>query len=831
MNLEEQKNTREEIKIPEAKQEVPAVKPEELSEQMTKQSQKEVADFKNEGKNELENIEKGAVADGLTINESDKTELNGLDQEAEGAKDKLVAGISNKDESKEKIPVKDQSEVFEKANIVGIAKDDNFEGSIIIKTKDAEDRISGYAIRKNSQGDLEGNRIGYMKDGSIGPVYQLHESDFVELGKTGVLEKYENTLLQERDIDFARKEIQEGVVLEGFEKRAGDFFETLKRGTPSVEMAEKYENDYAIPAYHQAKRLKGIIDKNNSERVDSRSEKEKPFNSISSIVKDKKALCVHFLTGFSNANNKTGTSGIEVSSGDTFSKRSKEALKQLNTLAGLSPSISTSVFADSHNFDSTWCRDAGQPIGVILRDGECTEISTDDANSRSASPKSRKGWGEVATVEGINKMLSSEERKYSQSGYNEFIVSEPRIGALFATTDKPVEKECLNKLLQENEQFGYPLLFERKGRFYQIPREELEKLSQDSESNAVSVDEYLFDSREVSREDIRKSISTMEDDELKDNEKQRFDKYVENYELKPHFDWAAELESTVKTKNAYILDKEIKKNADHEQMLAKELETEGQLTKRLTEYFNKNNQLGKYWTEKNEYTYVNGEEYVGFDPIPDDAKVETKEVITEYWDYVETIVEPPAVADNIVGIGELSNFQTEIRRHLYVVKFPSGKIFQQSSEQTNIISKSIDRDGNERRKTAYGSSVEEEMELDNNEKVRRNFDHRLDMQTNFRPLFGSIEYGNNKGLIIGQDELENEIFNAKYVTDETRSKSSAYAFAMVEMCENDNDATEAEKWKSVALKISGSVERYKFVNSKLNNDGTLKLDNNDVVNL
>ena len=61
---------------------------------MTKKSQEEVTDFKTEGKNELENIEKSAAADGLAINESDKAELNELDQKADGAKEELKKEIN-----------------------------------------------------------------------------------------------------------------------------------------------------------------------------------------------------------------------------------------------------------------------------------------------------------------------------------------------------------------------------------------------------------------------------------------------------------------------------------------------------------------------------------------------------------------------------------------------------------------------------------------------------------------------------------------------------------------------------------------------------------------
>lgn len=387
--------------------------------------------------------------------------------------------------------------------------------------------------------------------------------------------------------------------------------------------------------------------------------------------------------------------------------------------------------------------------------------------------------------------------------------------------------------MKENIQSGYPLLFEKNGKFYQLPRKELmEKLLYNMDASAVNVNDLLLDSREMSREDIRKSISIMEDAELVESEKKRFDQYVENYDLKPHFYWADELEVSVKTRKAYVLDGEIKKNEDREKMLIKELEMEGQLTERLVKYFGEHNELGKHWTENEEETIVydaDGNVFEGYPP-PVGYTEETKRAKTEYWQYEEIILGPLADSDNIIGIGESSNFQTEIKRNLYIVKYQSGKIFQGSTEQTNIIEKTIYMDGHEQKRRVQGSIISEEMETVNDKKIRRDVDHSLDMPDAFKPLRGSVEYGEN-GLIIGQDDLKNEVNNAKYMDDSKRREAATYAFAMAEMCERDNNIIEAEKWKNTALNISGNLERYEFVKSKLNNDGTLKLDNNDIINL
>ncbi len=94
----------------------------------------------------------------------------------------------------------------EQIRIVGATKDSNFEGSTIIKTEDAEGRVTGYAIRQKEDGSFEGNEIRYTPDGEVGPVYQLHEADFAKLKQQGVLDSYEGTLVAEksRNVDDAK---------------------------------------------------------------------------------------------------------------------------------------------------------------------------------------------------------------------------------------------------------------------------------------------------------------------------------------------------------------------------------------------------------------------------------------------------------------------------------------------------------------------------------------------------------------------------------------------------------------------------------------------------
>lgn len=194
--------TTEDIKKPEAQENHEAPRsvdnPEELRQQMTNEAEKQTDQFKQECADDLSRVEARAEKDGLTIDREDSEQLRGLETEADTAKAELVAEIDNDE-------IENAEAGIKKPSVVEVVKNDNFEGSIIVKTQDAEGRIVGFALRKNGSGDLEGNKIGYMKDGSVGWVQQLHESDFAELARQGIMEAYEDALSNEDKIEVEKK--------------------------------------------------------------------------------------------------------------------------------------------------------------------------------------------------------------------------------------------------------------------------------------------------------------------------------------------------------------------------------------------------------------------------------------------------------------------------------------------------------------------------------------------------------------------------------------------------------------------------------------------------
>lgn len=64
-----------------------------------------------------------------------------------------------------------------------IVTEQNFPGSTVVRIGN-----KGFALRKNARGDIEGNELGYMEDGRVGPVYQLHGADIEQLREKGILD-------------------------------------------------------------------------------------------------------------------------------------------------------------------------------------------------------------------------------------------------------------------------------------------------------------------------------------------------------------------------------------------------------------------------------------------------------------------------------------------------------------------------------------------------------------------------------------------------------------------------------------------------------------------
>jgi uncharacterized membrane protein len=453
--------TIEDIKKPEAQENYEAPRSvenaEELRQQMISKAKKQIGQFKQECADDLLRVEARTEKDELIISGEDKKLLEDLVTEAEAAKKELEAEIA---------PIKSQPE---KSNIIGVTRDRNFEGSVIVKTEDSEGRIIGYAIRKNSQGDWEGNEIRYMKDGSIGHVYQLHEKDFSKLGEQGVLASYESMpAMKERAIEnleaLSEKEASKKFLAEERRKLAQEIREQRKvqrerlsvlkndseeANKSSESMDGELENSrYAQFAERQSVEADIISERLSSSELNEQDVPDEQDNIGQLIVSsgEIKSLKAKLEDHYSKADTiaKKKFESMQKSVEQTMIRNNAfivhtflldERLRHnensniaqratleddINILLSLEPSISTSSVVPGSR-QGLW----GGRIGVVLGGGDIRGIAQTDNGTVAGGIKMRNG--EVSSSKEIDEKVSDK----GERGYNELVVNNPEVFGFF----------------------------------------------------------------------------------------------------------------------------------------------------------------------------------------------------------------------------------------------------------------------------------------------------------------------------------------------------------------------------------------------------------------
>lgn len=644
-------------------------------------------------------------------------------------------------------------------------------------------------------------------------------------------------------LERAEGEIDQAENLVRLEDQASQFRGTVEKlGIPwSVDTAGQFENDYAVPATVQAETLQDTIVQNSLVRNEAAREikTEKPFNEVSRIIGDKGALCIHIMTGLSNEHNKTtGTGALSPKDFESIPQKKidQTAISQLKTLAGLSPSASASFFADTHMFDESWYRGVSQPIGTILRKGVCVGISAADADTVSRSVKKRAG-AEAATEERLDRVLSKDDAHFTKSGYNEAAISEPRIGALFIPTKGGVSREILETLHGESLTYGYPVFLEHNGSFFELSQDDRAALLQDTDER-ISVKSQLQNGKVVSRDEIRQRMAALDSEELQKKEAARFDKYLENYDLKPHFSWSENLATIIDTEMAFHLAQEEQKLEGYKKGLIAESEKEGDLTRRLHAYFSANPNTKKVYEERKKI-YVNGEflkdthdEYLEEDKaaLPPGAQIEVR--TTKIWEYEQEVVEPPVLIEAVQGVGEASNIQKKRYVRMRVMERPDGQVFYDTSEKTQLVVSKMNA------KTGEAISNIEALEYFSNEIMEKTVDglkkteggfRERDLRDVYRPQVIMDQAA--KSFIDVPDDMRKKIAENTFNAEQLK-RIALYAKTLVEMYQKSGDEVLKIEWQGIADSISSDVnERYAFIRSKLNRDGTLKLDKDDAEEL
>lgn len=442
--------------------EVPVVQEssEALQQKMTEQSQEEVTDFQAEGKNELENIEESATKDSLVIDESDKSELKGLDQEANGAKEELAVEISTKEtlaadveqKTDPKAVLRKGMEMVHNLYNKGETQSEQYKtlSEVLIadgkwKSVDQIDITKLQEIMKDKEKNSDDEKLSS------------------EIKEKVVLEN--KSAMKERVIEnpelLDKKEVSKKFLAEERAKLAQEIWakrnaqrERLSKLKNIIDVAqEKIEGENGDKQYgkiaelqsHEANLSAERISSENLSEQDANEEKENMAQLISNsegLKSIKTKLQEHYAKADEIAQKKFESIRKTVEQTmlrnkafivHTFllderlrhnanSNISKRATLEddMDILLSLEPSISTSsVMPGSRH--GLW----NEGMGVIIGGGEIRGGAQTDNQTQTGGIKERNGT--ISTSEEIDEMVSDKDAR----GYNELVVNNPKVFGFF----------------------------------------------------------------------------------------------------------------------------------------------------------------------------------------------------------------------------------------------------------------------------------------------------------------------------------------------------------------------------------------------------------------
>lgn len=361
--------------------------------------------------------------------------------------------------------VRGSEERTAKLEIVGVTKDSNFQGSLIVKTRDTQGAILGYALRKNSHGDWEGSEIRYAEDGSIGAVYQLHEADLFGLKESGVLEAYENLPeMKERvtsDSELLNKRNSSKKFLSAERKAlAKEIREqrTAQRGrldllksdaeTAKISPENIKDSNYANLSERQSSEADVTSVRLASSELDEQDAVDEQENidrllDCSDKIKDvREMLQRHYMKADALAKSEFETMrksveqtmirnnvfivhtfllNEELRHNDNSNIAKRATLEDdIDILLALEPSISTSSVIPGSK-QGLW----GGRVGVVLGGGDIRGVAQTDNGTVTRGIKMRNG--EVSSSKEIDEKVSDD----SERGYNELVVNNPEVFGFF----------------------------------------------------------------------------------------------------------------------------------------------------------------------------------------------------------------------------------------------------------------------------------------------------------------------------------------------------------------------------------------------------------------
>lgn len=384
-----------EIKPVKVEQEVPIEtekSPEEIENEMLAESEKEVASFERGEKSDLESVEKKASVDGLQIDTEDRSELEGLNKEAQEAKAELEKEISGEEQEENDKKLEEKFGGFVKNR------------KEFYREIDVDATEEALYSKKNALQDVESIE-GYMKE-HLEKIGKLREE--IDNKKSKIISR----ILEFRQI----KKLEKGLASQ--ENMLEDY---KKRLVQKKELVDAY--DYLII---KEERMAVLMEEAQKENVswdeNKRLEliKEEDDRDVTKLAKKHRVFFVHDIVTADwkpSANNRA------------INTQNLNFEDQLNITMGLEPTISISTLSpDSKNGtfgDGAW--------GVLLSGGRILGGNQSDAGSVAMGLKNRRIPEHFLTTKAIEKAIERPDGggKFASSGYNELIIEVPEVAGVY----------------------------------------------------------------------------------------------------------------------------------------------------------------------------------------------------------------------------------------------------------------------------------------------------------------------------------------------------------------------------------------------------------------
>ena len=387
--------------------------PEAVEEKMIRDSEKEVSSFKEAGEAKIKNVETQAVKDGLEIDLADKSQLEGLNQEAEGAKNELV----------NKITPPPLPEEYVRQHV---ATPPPLPEEYIKKHSAVPPPLPNMPPPIPDSGVDNVNNKSQMQERVVKKAELLSKEEasrkFLAEERAKLIEEIraeiEKSNLSPENLDASKEDEQYGRLAEMQSDEANAMAERFSSGDVLSEKdaEEEQENLEQLIANSQGlEEIKKKIEEHYAKADEVAKEKfESMRKTVEQTMLRNNAFIVHtFLTDERLRHNANSNISQRATLED-----------DIDILLSLEPSVSSSSVIPGIR-QGLW----GNNVGVVFGGGDIRGVARGDDGTVPEGVDGRNGT--ISTSEEIDSAVSDKKER----GYNELVVNNPKVFGFFQNVD------------------------------------------------------------------------------------------------------------------------------------------------------------------------------------------------------------------------------------------------------------------------------------------------------------------------------------------------------------------------------------------------------------